>query len=935
MRRRWAALVVAGVLLVVAALTGFALTPSAQATGTQTYAKTVNRVFYGADGTTTPADPANPDGYDVKLTVSSTQNLRGNQPITVSWSGAHPTGGVVSDPSYGYDGSEQEYPLVLMECRGTAATVKPETCWTQTSAERIQTANTVTSAPVWRADGAAASADRAAQVDLPTVNRPSTCATQRFERWVPLVAASGTTYYGGGVGCYDLAPEGSDEPTTGVPDNTTYGITGTDGKGTAQFAVWTADENATLGCSASVACSLVAIPVTGIDCDPNFTQVDAGDPIIPTAAQQARYATSCEKPDVYQPGQSADGSGANFNLATSGRLWWSASNWDNRIVVPLNFAVSGSTCSLVNSTAPLLAYGSILMTDIAAQWQPAFCTTKGYQPFLHVQATDIQARSLVDQQSIKIGLSSDPPDGGFTAPIAQAPVAVTGFAIAYNIDGADGQPVTDLKLNARLLAKLLTESYNGDLQGRKAYPALAGNPRTIFADPEFHALNPDVDTSIPGVANAAAALISLSNDSDMLTALSSYILSDSDAKHWLDGERDPWGMKVNPAYQLDLPASQNPSSPHLTLPVSSWPLLDDFELDGTGSNACMKDVPYLAQIAHPLSQVSTIEEDLEFAISNSQTVCPTITDANDPSQLVPKTEGQQPVGHRFVIGVVPLTAVSRYGLRAAALETSSDIGPETTFTDASGKTFASPDTAGMKTAVKLLSADTDAGAWTVDYDELDSQTGAYPGLMPVYADVPTKGLGSADAARVAQLLDFAAGSGQSAGTANGQLAPGALPMTSANGLGAEAAYTRCVAVQVRAQTGVVPSLSGACPAVPKTAKPSATASANASATPSAAAATATTSTAAVAAPPVPSASVSPAPATSPVTTTADSIKTVGAYSRIGRFGLPFALIAGLCLLVAGLALRWCEEIAAGSRVIGRWSGPWLSRTSARLARRHG
>lgn len=935
MRRRWSALVAVGAVLVATALTGLALVPSAQASDTETFTKTVNRVFYNVDGTTTPADPDHADGYHIKLSVSATQNLRGNQPITVSWSGAHPTGGLVNDPNYGYDGSEQEYPFVLMECRGTATTVRPETCWTQTSAERVQTAGTVTSAPVWRADGAAKSADRAAQVDQPPGNRPATCAVQRFERWLPLVAASGTTYYGGGVGCYDLAPEGSDEPTTGVPDNTTYGITGTDGKGTAQFAVWTADENATLGCSSTVACSLVAIPVTGVDCDPDFTQVQPGDPIIPTAAQQARYASTCEKADSYQPGQRADGSGANFNLATSGRLWWSASNWDNRIVVPLNFAVSGSTCSLVNNDAPLLAYGSILMTDIAAQWQPTFCTTSGYRPFLHVQATDTQARSLVggDNPAIKVGLSSLPPDDGFGAPVAQAPVAMTGFAIAYNIDGADGQPITDLRLNARLLAKLLTESYNGDLQGRTAYPTLAGNPRTIFADPEFHALNPGVDTSIPGVANAAAAMISLSNDSDMLTALSSYIAADSDARKWLDGVPDPWGMVVNPHYQLDLPPGQDASDPHLTLPVTSWPLLDDFALDGTGSNACVKDLPYLAQIAHPLSQMSTIEEDIEFALSNSQTTCQTITDANDPSQLVPKTEGQQPVGHRFVIGVVPLTAVDRYGLRPAALETSSNVGPQTKFTDAAGKTFASPDTAGLKAAVKLLSPDTDAGAWTFDYDEIDSQTGAYPGLMPIYADVPTSGLSSGDAARVAQLLTFAAGRGQTPGTANGQLAPGALPLTAGNGLGAEAAYTLCVARQVKAQTGVVPPLTGTCPAVPTKTKPTKSASASSSSTPSTVASTPPAgSTGAVVAPPVPSAAAS-APALTQVTTTSATVKTVGAYSGLGRWGLPITLVLGLLLLVVGLTLRWGAEVWAAAKVVGPRTGPWLSSAWARYGGR--
>lgn len=928
MSRRWSAVAAAGALLVVAALTGFALTPTAQATDTQSRTETVSRVFYSADGTTTPADPSHPGGYDVQVTVSSTQNLRGDQPITVSWTGAHPTGGLVPNPTYGAQGSEMEYPFILMECRGTQATLTPSTCWTQTSsAERIQRSGAA-SFPAWRSDGKADDNERKLQVGVPS-GLKSSCAPTATENvhWTPIKALDGTSYYGG---CLDDAPEQSEEASSGVPDNTTYGITGTDGKGSAQFAVWTADENATLGCSATVACSLVAIPITGIDCDPYFTQTadktGAALGIKPT--QYASFATKCEAADQWAPGEVSDNL-AKYNLATSGQLWWAASNWANRIVVPLSFAVSGSTCAVVNDTTPLLAYGSILMTDIAAQWQPYFCTSRGYQPFLHVQTTDSSARGLVggDSPSIEVGLSSLPPDDGFGAAVAQAPIAVSGFAIAYKIDGADGQPYTKLRLNARLVAKLLSESYAGAGGGDDA--GIAGNPTTILADPEFHALNPDLPTGLQQVVNSAAAMISLSSDSDMLTALSHYILSDSDAKHWLEGAPDPWGMKVNPAYQLDLPSSQAPDG-SFALPVSSWPLLDQWKLPDSSDHVCLNGIPFLGQIAHPLSQVSQIVEDIEFGISNSQTTCP---DATDPNAAVAKTEGLQTPGHRFVIGIVPLTSLQRYGLSAAALETSSNIGPGTKFTDASGKTFASPDLAGMKTAAKLLSADSSAGAWTLDYSELDSQTGAYPGLMPVYADVRTTGLGASDAARVAQLLDFAAGTGQTAGTGNGQLAPGALPMTSGNGLGAEAAYTRCVARQVKAQTGVVPPLTGSCPAVPTKTKPTKSASASSSSTPSTVASTPPAgSTGAVVAPPVPSAAAS-APALTQVTTTSATVKTVGAYSGLGRWGLPITLVVGLLLLVVGLGLRWGAEAWAAAKVVGPRTGPWLSSAWARYGGR--
>lgn len=935
MRRAWAALVGVGMLLLVTGLvTGVVGTPtSARAADSSagsavTVSGTAERVTFGQDGTTTPVETDH-----VTMSVSATQNLRGDQQVMVSWSGAHPTGGVVSNPNFGHDGAEQEYPFVLMECRGTPDTLTPETCWTQTSSERVQRTDSIAATPVWRADGYAKAADRAPVVDAPAAgSRPASCAPQRFERWVPMDAAGGTTYYGGGTGCLDHAPEGSDEDDGGVPSNTTYGLTGADGKGSTQFDIWTSAENATLGCSAQVACSLVAVPIVGISCDGYFTQAPDADSV-PSATTQGRYQSACTATDRYQSGQSSDG--VNFNMATSGELWWSASNWRNRLAVPLTFAVSSSVCDVVGSQAPLLAYGSILMSETAAQWQPKFCTDKSYQPFLHVQATDTEARSLVGSGAIQLGFSSDPPDGGFATPVAQAPIAVTGFAIAFNIDGADGQPLTSLKLDPRLLTKLLTESYTGDIQSLTPYDALADNPRTIYADPEFQALNPDAPTSVAGQVDPAAALISLSSDSDMMVALSSYILADPVAHKWLDGVPDPWGMRVNPSYQLDLADGQQTDEPHFALPVTSWPLLDSFVLDARGLNAspCMADMPYLAQIAHPVSLMHTIEQDLEFALPNNQTVCPTVDDPNNPALKVPKLQARQPVGKRFLIGIVPLTAVDRYGLHAAALLTTSDVGPSQKFSDTSGMTFVAPDDAGLAAAAALLAPDATGDTWQLPYDELATPAGAaaYPGTLPVYADAPTSGLDGADAARVAQFLDFAAGPGQTQGYGVGQLPPGALPLTAANGLGAQVAYTRCAALLVKAQTGTVPPLSGPCPVPAKASKPAKPKHSKAPATPSATPSTSPS----VAAPPAPAPSVAP-PAPSPSTVPvadAPPVKTVGQYSAFGRYGLPAVMLIGALLAILGLLLRWGTDLWAFARVAGPRIVPAARRGWVEVARR--
>ena len=82
--------------------------------------------------------------HQVKVRADHTKNLRGRQRIQLSWTGAQPSGGRASNP-YGENGLNQEYPVVIMQCRGTddpslpaAKQVRPQTCWTGSVAERSQ-----------------------------------------------------------------------------------------------------------------------------------------------------------------------------------------------------------------------------------------------------------------------------------------------------------------------------------------------------------------------------------------------------------------------------------------------------------------------------------------------------------------------------------------------------------------------------------------------------------------------------------------------------------------------------------------------------------------------------------------------------------------------------------------------------------------------------
>jgi len=930
-----AALLAAGLAVVSPALTssaravdGSAVTRSAKAT----------RVFYDENGNATEAL-----SKDISLDVAQTTELRGRQEIHVSWSGAVPTGGVVSDPRSS-EARNQEFPFVLLQCRGVDTTgdvpsgqdrLTPETCWTQTSPERYFAAASHT--PAWRFDADAAPEDRAAVVGRPAT-LPDECAAVSeplTARWLPFRAAGGTTYYGGpdpGAGCTPQAPESDNAEAGGMPSNTTYGITATDGTGATDFAILTAAENASLGCSAAVDCALVAVPILGISCDAWGTKLPAGSPqttkagVPLTAGQLATADTTCRRTGAYAPGSTR--SSQTSDQAVRGSMWWSPSNWRNRITVPLGFAQTGSICDAVSKEAPLEIMGSTMLNELSASWRPKFCTTDGLFTFTHVQQADSLARTLVNTGEIDAALTTAPKVGGYSRPVAQAPLAFTGFAIAFNIDDAGERRRERLNLNARLVAKLLTTSYPAMPVVRDNHPSIGGNPFNITLDPEFQALNPGLPKSAD--LQSAAALQLSSASSDLTWALTSWINADPEARAWLNGEPDPWGMTVNASYK------------DVSLPVDNWTNRDDwiapqYYQDG---NACYANspTPFMQLIGNQPGSLSAVVLNMQFANSAVSTVCR--YDGYDPTTLPLRTQGRQSVGYRFVMGLVSLSGARRYNLRTAALQsTSSDIDGEFTV---AGRSFVDADEAGLKAAAGLLAPS--SGTWAIDDDAISTPAGraAYPGAAPVYAVIPTRGLDAATATKLAKLLCYSRTDGQVSGPGNGQLPPGYLPVTAANGLGAQSDYVLSAVAAVRAQKGTVPSLTAdppdaaeACDFSTPTASPTAsgsptpTASASPSATPTkgGSASPAATGTPAPGTGPVvpptgtvPSAGGKPgkpsASGSEPPVTEATTVLTAGETSLFGRVGVPGLLVLALGCAVAGSLVRWSEPIGRGLAAAG-------------------
>jgi hypothetical protein len=419
----------------------------------------------------------------------------------------------------------------------------------------------------------------------------------------------------------------------------------------------------------------------------------------------------------------------------------------------------------------------------------------------------------------------------FTTPTVQAPLAVSGFAIAYVIDNGNGVPYTRLRLDPRLLAKLMTESYYGtnnvrsnwEITGEppgsganqcpancnRAYAAMANNPESIFDDPEFLALNPGF--RLPkGVVQAApaATLFSILSQSDVMWALTSYINADPEARAWLNGKPDPWGMVVNPAYK------------GIELPAESWPLLDT---TNNGPDYADSSNPFCAAAfgigkskAPDRPMVDNPQENLEYVAYNLHySIAASLTACNDNSLTPGYTElGPELLGYRFLIGLVSLPDAEEFDLDTAALQThaspehETDNGPQF----ARGRSFVSPTDSSLQAAAALMQPDRSVGSWVFPYTDFPDNAkveGAYPGTMLLSADIPTKGLPQNDAGDYGKYLSFAVTTGQAQGPGVGQLPVGYVPI---KGLSDEVDYTKAAAADVAAQNGHVPPLTPVTPA---------------------------------------------------------------------------------------------------------------------------
>lgn len=530
---------------------------------------------------------------------------------------------------------------------------------------------------------------------------------------------------------YDLGrPDG--------PSNWVQLATSPNGSGSVDLEVLTKKESVTLGCTEEQPCSVVVVPNLG-----DQTRQDSIFPEFPACAT------------VYDVGGTQcndDGLSGNSIDAP-----WA---WTNRVVVPLEFAPTGAVCDFADAEASLL--GSPKAERVLTSWQPATCTADQPVSFTYTAQGEGIARTAFMSGLTDVALTSRPIDPAVEIgdrPHTYAPVAVSALAVAFRVDDAvTHEPITEMRLTPRLLAKLVTGSYgyvswspDGVDWGN---PANRGNPITLFDDPEFLELNPGPSWPL-GINNACATPILLADRSDLTYELTRYLQADPTARAYLDGEEDAWGAEVNTYFE------------DIVYPAEAFELRDPD-----------KPLSYAFQPVQGLNQVARKLVTNAFAgtLSTDDSSVPP-----KPQKCGPGNTGVQPPGSRAFVAVVDTANAAAYRFPVAALA------------NAAGE-FVVPDEAGMAAGLAAMTVNPDGITRSPDVAATDPAV--YPLTMVDYAVVPTSATDEATAEAVARVLDHAAGAGQERDVLVGGLPPGHLP------LDAELrAQTEAAAAAVRAQAG--------------------------------------------------------------------------------------------------------------------------------------
>ncbi|MFJ8041504.1 hypothetical protein ACIRBX_13475 [Kitasatospora sp. NPDC096147] len=634
----------------------------------------------------------------LEVTVHQTAHLV-NQSVPVTWTGAKPTW-----PSPMILGRHY---LQFMQCWGDEETgPSREQCqYGATKGDARISAGDFVSTRQLNA-GALKDRDDPIQQANPTGNI-----------FVPFRPANGGPAENGGASQYYDA-----QTTNEVP----FGPTRADGSGQIDFEMQTGMEAPGLGCG----------------------QTPAGAPT--DATPRRCWLVIVPRGEIEVDGQVPTGSSGKLQTSPL-----SFTNWNKRLVVPLSFERVGLSCPIGSSERP--TNGSELAAEVMWRWQPVLCRQAG-GIFSYTQIADHLARGQLNQDDpglSYLGLPQARADDRPGRTPYYAPVALSGLTFAFDIESQsgvrtpedkkkkDGQRIHDIQLTPRLIAKLMTQSYQQSVNPRDP-DVPADNPVDLLTDPEFLALNPYFkDLYFP---TRVADLLLPNGDSDAAQQVWTWLLKDPEAAAFLQGEKHPeYKDTINKAWLRV----------GTTYPRSNYPKQDAYclefpdDLDGRPAWCNLDSHAY----------APTMREGAR-GISRGDNLGKSVWDATViPGQL--KKGSPQPQGLRAMMALTTTAQAARFGLSTARIR------------NAKGEFVAPTDSAMLTMALAAKSDDPDLAAVI---DPSAQVTGGYPLTFTTFAATVPSQITAEAGKSYADLLRYAAGPGQETGVAAGQLPIGYVPL---------------------------------------------------------------------------------------------------------------------------------------------------------------
>lgn len=495
----------------------------------------------------------------------------------------------------------------------------------------------------------------------------------------------------------------------------------------------------------------------------------------------------------------------------------SPSLWAQRLQVQLDFRPIGGACSGDRAGTPI--GGSELLTTAAESWVPGVCSSRQIA-VRYSQISDPVARTQYDTgASTAIAASEAPTGDAVPVPVALA-APVIGYQLTYQPSCVDnpattdeeartscgyadlaemkadhlraGSPVRDLKLNARLVAKLLTQSYSKAILDDSAQLPLAAwgraRPQFLTQDPEFKRLNPHLAHLGSAVGQRLDHLVVEGMRSDAATRVWDWIMADPEGSAFVNGCPDADGVKINPFYTtrsykgcddqkaaLSAQAAQDredtaKSGTYAELVLSypptgsPYPLPTWQEFPATDDKRAYTLVDLLPRVESMPAAGREIGRG-HIPVNKYSDWCPANTDDEcqpAPGKYKADKKRQNPTDLN-IIAITDSATAARWRVPTAAL------------CDTSGDNCVGANVASLRHAADDFTEG--AGGW-FQPGATDLAGGGYPLTLPVYAAVSPL-LPLKDRQVYADALDYLVTKGQVPGFEAGELPPGYAPLTKA------------------------------------------------------------------------------------------------------------------------------------------------------------